>query len=647
MRATWVRLWRGAVGLGAGALLLTAAGSAAAQPGAAGAQLRPFICQTQSFLLPDGSNLGPPLDAACGFTPRIDYVYMPKAGGGFRPMADTARLPDDVATTTTTAGLTVPFVVRLETTPINRGIHQNAVLFDPTAETAPTPAGPPRAWNRRLLAVHGVGCPGGWYIQGAAQGVSVLDPVRLGEGYAVFNNTLRHPTNSCNAALAGETAKLDKAHVVEVFGAPDFTVSMGGSGGAYTSLQIADAFPGLFDGLLISATFPDALSIAMAGSDAHLLSHYFAGPGAGFSEAQRVAVSGYKSLRAFADAAGQVQRTDPVSDRTSPDGYRGAVWNPAVPATLRYDPKTNPHGARPTIFDVARDIYGVDRATGFALRPFDNVGVQYGQMALRARQITPAQFLDLNARIGGYDRDANFVTARSVGDLGAIRRAQEAGLALGGGGGLASIPVLDAAGGPLLYDEDGGYHYQWFHFAVRERMKQANGDASNHVMWRGGIGMADISRTASAAALSPEGQAVSAKVTVEGWNALVDWIAAIKADPGAGSTREKVRRDRPANLMDGCWTKSLDPQFIAEPQTWGRGPDTRCNALYPSYSFVRKEAGGPLAANVYKCQLKAIDPKDYAGFTATELARLRAIFPTGVCDFTRPGQGAARVIPRT
>src|SRR5205823_11169645 len=99
---------------------------------------------------------------------------------------------------------------------------------------------------------------------------------RLGEGYAIFTNTLNHPTNSCNAVLAGETTMMGKEHAIETFGVPEFTVSIGSSGGAYTSLQIADAFPGLFDGVLVNAVFPDALSIALAGADAHLLTHYFA-----------------------------------------------------------------------------------------------------------------------------------------------------------------------------------------------------------------------------------------------------------------------------------------------------------------------------------------------------------------------------------
>ena len=48
-------------------------------------------------------------------------------------------------------------------------------------------------------------------------------------------------------------------------------------------------------------------------------------------------------------------------------------------------------------------------------------------------------------------------------------------------GGLASIPVFDIR----LATTRTIYHYQWYHFAVRERMIEANGHADNHVMWRG------------------------------------------------------------------------------------------------------------------------------------------------------------------
>jgi hypothetical protein len=45
-----------------------------------------------------------------------------------------------------------------------------------------------------------------------------------------------------------------------------------------------------------------------------------------------------------------------------------------------------------------------------------------------------------------------------------------------------------------------------------------------------------------------------------------------------------------------------------------------------------------VASDVLKCVLKPIDRRDYpVAFTAAETADLRAIFPQGVCDYTKPG----------
>ena len=572
---------------------------------------QPFICQTTDFELPDGSKLGPPLDANCSARTVVQHVYRstsdPKT---MKPLPKGRELPPDVASTTTSDGKTVHFIVRVETGTINRGIYQNAVLHDPTVDPEPSPVAPPRGWNRRLIAQHGVGCPSGWYIQGGRFGVNILDNPQLADGYALFINTLNHPTNSCNAFLAGETTMMGKERFIETFGVPFYTISTGASGGAYTSLQVADAFPGLIDGVSIRATFPDALSIALAGLDARLLMHYFTStnPG-GFTEGQQVAASGYSELKAFLDAANQAQRTDPVPDRADLEGYQSARWNPAVPQAKRYHPTDNPTGARPTIFDAARNVYGTDRSTGFALRPFDNVGVQYGLNALKAGAITAAQFLDLNERIGGVDQDSNYVARRTAGDTGAIKRTYQAGLMLGGSGGLASIPIFDNG----TSNEAGGYHYGWFHFALRERLRQVNGDADNMVMWRSVSGSAADQMFAA-------------------------WMDAYKSDSSAAAARAKVIRAKPRAGVDGCYDGATPPAFIAEALVFSRKPVSKCTALYPVYSNVRHEAAGPLAANVLKCQLKPVDAHDYpSSLSAADLMRLKHIFPTGVCDWTKPG----------
>jgi hypothetical protein len=97
----------------------------------------------------------------------------------------------------------------------------------------------------------------------------------------------------------------------------------------------------------------------------------------------------------------------------------------------------------------------------------------------------------------------------------------------------------------------------------------------------------------------------------------------------------KVRRAKPADLMDACWTRDDKPQKIVEPATYGAG---QCEALYPSNSVPRGVAGAPVGSDVAKCQLKPIRPSDYAvTFTSDELTRLQRIFPGGVCDWSKPG----------
>lgn len=592
-----------------------------------GPQQVPFICTGAQFKIYSGiygiepiddTIFGPPTDPQCSVPTKITYLYMPKGGSAFKPLASTQRLPDDVSSVTTLGGVTVNFVVRVETTTVDRGIYQSTVLHDPTSDPEPSWRAPPPGWNKRLIAVEGAGCPGGWYQQGTGgsslhlAGVvefSLFSAARLGEGYALFNNTLQNASQNCNSVLAGEAAMMSKEHFIKSYGAPRLTVSAGASGGSYGSSQLADALPGLFDGILIAATFPDPLSIALSGADGHLLTHYFAANPGALNVEQQLAISGYKSSNAFIDAANQAGRIDPVPGRTDIEGYKSAVWNPIVPEALRYDPVKSPRGARPTLFDGARNIYGRDPNTGFARRPFDNVGVQYGLNALNSGLISQQEFLALNKDIGGYDADFNYTQNRVEGDRNAIRRAYQSGLELSGSGGLTAIPIFDITG---VMNEDGGYHYQWFHFALRERLKAAGGDA-NLVMWRGNPVPFD-----------------------KAWTTFMDWVEATKADNSALSAREKTLRNKPVSAVDGCW--SSPTEFIAERQSFDRQPSTPCNKIFPSFAFPRYIAGEPLAADIIKCQLKPLDRSDYRiKFEDEGWKQLSAIFAQGVCDWSKPG----------
>ena len=298
---------------------------------------------------------------------------------------------------------------------------------------------------------------------------------------------------------------------------------------------------------------------------------------------------------------------------------------PAVlPKELIYHPEHNLRGARCSVYDHAVNVYGRDPATGYARRPLDNVGVQYGLAALNSGTISKTQFLDLNEKIGGFDNDGNVVRTRTVADPEAIQAAYRSGLMLNGGGGLASIPVVDYR----AYRDDlpeGDIHVRYTSFSTRARLLKANGHADNHIM------LTDDRRW---------GDSLRAPVLADALTQMDRWLTALAADTSADPAIVRVRRAKPADLVDACWTREDAPQKIVEPATYGSG---RCEELYPAHSVPRGVAGASVAADVIKCQLKPVSASDYTvALTAAEMARLKRIFPEGVCDWSKPGVGQQR-----
>jgi hypothetical protein len=88
---------------------------------------RPWICETEA------SGLGaPPASGPHFAATRIDWFYR-TAAGRFQPLASLARpFPADLAQTTTIDGVTVDYIVRVESGVINESIYRIAILDDPT-----------------------------------------------------------------------------------------------------------------------------------------------------------------------------------------------------------------------------------------------------------------------------------------------------------------------------------------------------------------------------------------------------------------------------------------------------------------------------------------------------------------------------------
>ncbi|ADD40841.1 DUF6351 family protein [Stackebrandtia nassauensis] len=577
-----------------------------------GPHQKPFICDTAHFKLAVGGTLGEPIDADCSVKTRVDYVYR-NVHGEFRALPPDVTRPKDLAYTTTSTGENVPYIVRVETGTRDRGIYETSILHDPQTPE-PDPWTRPDGWNERLVYKFGGGCPRGWYIQGRAT-AGVVDHGLLSRGYAVASSTLNVFGNSCNDLLAAESMSMVKERFVESYGRPAFTLGHGASGGAYQSHQIGDNYPGLVDGILVGASFPEVgFATIHTITDAWLLHRYFTETAPGrFTEEQQKAISGFGVWKTLPNLASAGRRIDP------------RVFCPAqLPVELRYHPQDNPDGARCDVYSHTVNVYGWDESGNAPRRPLDNVGIPYGLRALTRGDISVDDFLDLNDRIGGFDADANLIPERTEADLEATAIAYRTGRLLNGGGGLSRIPIVDYRD----YQDDasgGDIHLRVHGFATRERLREANGRTDNHVMLteeRGHGGFNTDPATVAGRALSE----------------LDAWVTATAADSDPADSRlDRIARNRPQWLSDSCWTKGDAPQRIWEKQR----PDTsgsRCAELYPVWPTPRLVAGGPLANDIVKCQVVDLgDTKVGARLTARQRDRAERVFPHGVCDWSRPG----------
>ena len=331
----------------------------------AGPQEQPFVCGTNEFKLQGGGTLGPPLDANCSTATRVDYVYRSKTDGKLKALPDPNAPPAD-ADMVTRDGKTVPFVVRIETGTINRGIYQIAMLNG--------------GWNGRLIYTFGGGCEPGWYQQGDSTG-GIDDEVQLRMGYAVASNTLNVLGNDCSAVISAETMAMTKEHFIEAYGVPAFTIGWGSSGGSTQQHEIAENYPGLLDGLMTGRSFADNMFASSTSSgEGRLFEHYF----------DKVAAQKYTDDQILAVTGFPVVNTMHNLSRVRAPRFTATEACPMeLAAELRYDPVKNPKGARCSFWDHSVNVYGRDPKTGFARRPLDNVGIQYRSRRAQHRQDHP------------------------------------------------------------------------------------------------------------------------------------------------------------------------------------------------------------------------------------------------------------------
>jgi hypothetical protein len=284
---------------------------------------------------------------------------------------------------------------------------------------------------------------------------------------------------------------------------------------------------------------------------------------------------------------------------------------PGVPPEKVYDENTNPKGVRCTLQDYMVNAFGRDKR-GFARRGFDNVGIQYGLEGLLDGRVSPAQFADFNAHSGGADMDLNITQQRTKADPIALRRLYRTG-AINEANNLNRVAIIDLRG-----PDPGLFHDVFRTYAMRARLMRDFGTAANQVLWRGEAPLIGDPSFADDAVF-----------------AMDRWLKRVHRDRRHIALPRKIIRDRPKAIQPRC--------------TDGNGTDqpaSVCDATVTAYGTPRQGAGGPLSEDVMKCRLKPLARSDYpVTFTDQQWSELEQAFPSGVCDYSKPGVAQRGAIP--
>ncbi|MEX2334885.1 MAG: DUF6351 family protein, partial [Pseudohongiella sp.] len=455
----------------------------------------------------------------CSIEPIIEYHYL-STDGEYHPMPADGTRPADLARAVLSDGRDVEFIVRWERGTINRFLYSYAMLADTEGSVVDVNDTGTTHWNGRLL-YHFEGGVGVGHFQGRVSEERARLAAALAQGYAVAYSSGNRTGEHYNLQLGGETALMVKEHFIKRFGEPDYTVAIGGSGGAIQQYVYQQNHPGLIDAGVPQYSYPDMVTQTIHVGDCELLEHYMDVTDRDNPRWQetraRSLLLGFNSTDAVPDPLAEAKRalgysSAPGSNECIP------AWRGLTPLTMnphygqvREQDKMHPPGimndVKWTHYDDLRNIYGVDER-GWARVPWDNVGVQYGLQALREGVITDAEFLDLNAKVGGWKHPSEMVqegypflgeptpenfdpwsrrnmnlsdgdapAARTRGDLQAIQALYQSGMVFDG---QLNIPVIDWR---HYLEDELDMHNSHQSFSARQRIENRMGNSGNQVIW--------------------------------------------------------------------------------------------------------------------------------------------------------------------
>src|SRR5829696_7035554 len=335
-----------------------------------GPQIQPWVCRNGSTR------------PQCQAPATYEYQYKSSLDGGLHPY-DPDNPPSDVAKTTTQTGKTVPFIVRIETGYQDRDQYKIAVLDLPGKSWKPW--NPQPQFNHKLLITHGASCgidrQSGEAPSVTGDTVGGSSPTTaLGMGFAVMSTALDNAGHNCNIATEAESLVMAKEHLIESYGTLRYTIGTGCSGGSLVQQQVANAYPGIYQGILPQCSFPDSWSTGQQLAAYHFDRGYFENPskwapGIAWTPTQIAAVEGHPNhVNAIVfDSVYWTSLADPA------DGC------PGVPSSDNYDLQTNPDGVRCTLADYMINVRG-PRPPSLWTSPETEAGTRVRRAADRRRR---------------------------------------------------------------------------------------------------------------------------------------------------------------------------------------------------------------------------------------------------------------------
>ena len=608
----------------------------------------------------------------------------------------------------------VPYLVRHERGVINRFIYSISVLVEEDEVLEGDPTGTDGAiWNDRLLYQFqggvGIGHSQGRFDDGASRGPEPGtadrraraikgEPDRLGEGYAVIYSTATRTGDHYNLLVGGDTAEQVKDGFVQRYGAPRYTVGIGGSGGGIQQYVYNQNHPDLLDAAIPQRSYPDMTTQTIHVGDCALLDRYMDVDAAaddlwhdwdnrqwlqGLNSIEGYLGSTGSSLREAQEvlsAYGAIEHPPQTGSSECLEGWFGLsplALNPNFGSESNWDLLGDQvDDIERTHWDDAREAHGTDLDTGFARVPWDNVGVQYGLQAFVRGDLTADRFLDVNARVGGWKQSeemvqeaAPFVGATGgsfdpEGDLPAVL------------GGLLDWDPWSARNAELSDDDQTPAPRREGDLTAIENVYESGLvtlgepereipiiEARDHLEHVLDMHNAHQSFAARDRFLTHQGHADNQAIWwlatdengdspalmsfyEEAFEVVEEWISNLEADPDAtvGEARPDRGVDRCLDVQghemaagDGVWDGAFDDD-----------PDGACAAAFEINTTSRIEAGGPVSGDVYKCRTMSIDSALADGVygdwqpSDAEAERLREIFPDGVCEYDLPGEGDPR-----